>query len=386
MNDKYVTIRGINKPVLNVSSFDFLGLSQDSEIKKASLAALDKYGCGSCGPRGFYGTIDQHLLIEDAVAKFLGTQEAIAYSDSASAVSSAIPAFSKKGDLIILDEACSEAIITGCNLSRSAIQFFKHNDMDDLEAILKQIAMDDKRLKRNALEQRRFIIVEGIYRNVGDICPFDRLIELKEKYFYRLIVDESMSFGTLGKTGRGITEHFNIPLSKVEITLISMDTVLASVGGICVGSREVVDHQRLSGAGYCFSASSAPFLSASANKALEIMIQNRHLIDSLRDNAAALSDGLNEVKGLVVLSDEGSPVIHIALDPPMRTKEDEEHRIMQMSKYCVNHGVGVVYSKFNVVRSPDCMRPSLRVCASATLTKQEIATTIQTITKAINLH
>jgi hypothetical protein len=95
-------VRGVNAEVLNLSSFDFYGFSQDDTVRAAARAALEKYGCGSCGPRGFYGTIDQHLKIEDAVARFMGTEEAISYSDGASTVSSTIPAFAKKGDLLLV--------------------------------------------------------------------------------------------------------------------------------------------------------------------------------------------------------------------------------------------------------------------------------------------
>ena len=256
----YLKIKGIKPKVLNLSSFDFFGISRSSVVKDAASTALDKYGCGrylfsylhekamllfichlffcgycSCGPRGFYGTIDQHLKIEEAISEFLGTEESIAYSDGSSAVASAIPAFAKKGDLLIVDEGCGESIFTGAHLSRSTVILFKHNDMSDLASVLKSIADDDKQLSRDSTQQRRFIIVEGLYRNSGKICPLKEIIRLKEKYFYRLILDETLSFGTFGKTGRGITEHFGIDISSVEILVMSMDTALGSVGGICTG-------------------------------------------------------------------------------------------------------------------------------------------------------
>ena len=129
----------------------------------------------------------------------MGTQEAISYSDGASAISSAIPAFSKKGDLLLVDEAVNEPILTGLNLSRSTVQFFRHNDVADLRSILESIADDDKKKKRDASQQRRFIVVEGLYRNCGDICPLPDILALKEEFCYRLILDESLSFGTLGE-------------------------------------------------------------------------------------------------------------------------------------------------------------------------------------------
>ena len=146
-------------------------------------------------------------------------------------MSSTIPAFAKKGDLLLVDEACSEPIVTGLTLSRATVQYFKHNDIKDLRSIMDSIAEDDRKLHRDSLQQRRFIVVEGIYRNTGDICDLPGVVSLKDKYCYRLMLDESISFGTLGASGRGITEHFGLQITDIEMINLSMETVLASVGG-----------------------------------------------------------------------------------------------------------------------------------------------------------
>ncbi len=114
-----VVVNGKN--LLNLASFDFLGFGGRDEVKDAARAALNKYGCGSCGPRGFYGSIDVHVGAEVAMAKFMGAEEAISYSDAASSVSSTLPAFAKKGDLLIVDEAVYEPIQTAINLSRAQV-------------------------------------------------------------------------------------------------------------------------------------------------------------------------------------------------------------------------------------------------------------------------
>ena len=383
-----VQVRGLNKPVLNLSSFDFLGLSTYPSVKEVSKNALDKYGCGSCGPRGFYGTIDQHLLIEAALADFMGTEEAILYSDGASAVSSAIPAFSKKGDLLIVDEACSEPILTGVNLSRSTVQYFKHNDMEDLAAILQSIANEDKRLNVDTTQQRRFIVVEGVYRNTGELVNLPQLLLLKKKYFYRVIVDESLSFGTIGATGRGITEYFDVKITDLEIVIVALDTVLASIGGACIGTREIVDHQRLSGAGYCFSASAPPFLSAAAVETLNIMKTNPKLIQTLNINSKLLYNSLKtlETKGLKIIgsSDLGTPVIHLLFDPEPLTKDIDNNMIIEFAAECLKNGVGVSTSKFSILRKTN-LRPSVRVCASALLTQTKINSVIKGINSALTV-
>mmetsp|Transcript_6182 Transcript_6182/g.10328 ORF Transcript_6182/g.10328 Transcript_6182/m.10328 type:complete len:517 (+) Transcript_6182:252-1802(+) len=379
VDDNYLTIRGVPGPVLNVASFDFLGMSLEPSIKDVAKDALDYYGCGSCGPRGFYGTIDQHLIFEQKIAEFMGTEEAISYSDGASTVSSAIPAFSKKGDLLLVDEAVSESILAGCNLSRSTVQFFKHNDMDDLRTILESIAADDKRLRRDAQQQRRFIVVEGLYRTTGDVCPLPQLIELKEKFFYRLILDESLSFGAIGATGRGVTEYFGMSIKQVEIALLAMDTALASVGGVCIGNRDIVDHQRLSGAGYCFSASAPPFLSATAVKALALMEAEPQRLEVLHANARAMHAMLSQLKGLQLkTSNIITPVFHLQLCPRADSLQEEELLIMKLAEVCVMNGVGATACKFALAPKSkypgaNCGRPSLTLNASTKLTSKEIA-------------
>jgi serine palmitoyltransferase len=149
---------------------DFHNLGSRDDFKQAARDALDKYGCGSCGPRGFYGTIDTHLHCEEDVAKFLGAEAAIIYSDATSTVASALAAFANRADLLVVDDGVNDSVLTGVKLSRSRHIMFKHNDVGDLEEVLRKVDAEDKRLKRKP--QRRFIVIEGLYRNYGDIAPF----------------------------------------------------------------------------------------------------------------------------------------------------------------------------------------------------------------------
>mmetsp|Transcript_7008 Transcript_7008/g.9921 ORF Transcript_7008/g.9921 Transcript_7008/m.9921 type:complete len:511 (+) Transcript_7008:47-1579(+) len=376
-------VRGVSEPVIDCCSFDFLGMSQDATVKKVTKDALDYYGCGSCGPRGFYGTIDQHLNFELAIAKFMGTQEAISYSDGASALSSAIPAFSKKGDLLIVDESVSEPILTGLNLSRSTVQFFKHNDVVDLRSILEAIAEDDVNKRRDSTQQRRFIVVEGLYRNEGDICPLPEILALKEEFCYRMILDESLSFGTLGASGRGVTEHFGIETSDVEIVLLAMDTALASIGGVCVGSREIVDHQRLSGAGYCFSASAPPFLSAAAIAALTKLEKEPQMLVHLNDRVQILYGALKSIPLLQHKSTLPTPVMHLVFETPLASVNDEAMAMLEIAKLCLQGGVAVTASKFAIMKG---LRPSLVVCASTKLTDMQIKKIAHVIGSSVRSH
>eukprot|EP00529_Nitzschia_sp_RCC80_P012303 CAMPEP_0113516498 /NCGR_PEP_ID=MMETSP0014_2-20120614/41610_1 /TAXON_ID=2857 /ORGANISM="Nitzschia sp." /LENGTH=579 /DNA_ID=CAMNT_0000413337 /DNA_START=452 /DNA_END=2187 /DNA_ORIENTATION=+ /assembly_acc=CAM_ASM_000159 len=311
---------GVELKVLNFCNFDFLGFQTSDTIRDASTKALNKYGCGSCGPRGFYGTIDTHLQLEESIANFTHTDNAIMYSDGASTCSSTVAAFAKRGDVLVVDEGVYEPITTGITLSRANVHWFKHNDVEDLERVLKELEATDRRLKRKPNAQRRFIVVEGLYKNIGSIAPLDKIVELKHKYHYRLMLDESFSFGTLGKTGRGaLEEHGKRPMHDAEIITIALENSLGSIGGVTVGNEEVVDHQRLSGAGYCFSASAPPFTASAAIASLKVMEERPGLVANLQSNVRYMYQQLEEklttsLPKLIVTSDPRSPIVVLQLE------------------------------------------------------------------------
>lgn len=143
--------------------------------------AIKKYGVGTCGPPGFYGTLDIHLELEAIISKFLRTQASILYSQNFSAVSSVIPAFSKRGDIIvwypcllitISDDGVNFALQKGVQISRSDIFYFIHNDLADLDRVLSEI----DQMYKGKLLTRRFIVTEGIFAKYGDICPLPQIV------------------------------------------------------------------------------------------------------------------------------------------------------------------------------------------------------------------
>lgn len=375
----YLRVEGFSKPMLNMANFDFLGMGQRKELKEAAVQALDKYGCGSCGPRGFYGTIDVHMKIEEEIAAFMGTEEAISYSDSATTISSAIPAFAKKGDLTVVDQGVEENVQMGINLSRSTVRTFEHNDMDDLERVLQDIAEDDVRLKRNVLDQRRFIVVDGLYRNYGDICPLPRLLELKAKYCYRLILNEALSFGVLGATGRGLTEMHGVDVNEVEVLTLSMAHSLASVGGLCIGTTQVVDHQRLSAAGYCYSASAPPFVSAAASSALRMLRAEPGLVSALRTNSELLHRGISAIPGLEVTSCDLSPIVHVRLAE--LDAVDVREMLERIAKRCAHGGVALTASSY-IPSEKFPPPPTLRITTNALHTEGQLEEAVRIIAEA----
>ncbi|KAL5554281.1 hypothetical protein UlMin_041682 [Ulmus minor] len=298
------------KEVVNFASANYLGLIGHEKLLESCTSALEKYGVGSCGPRGFYGTIDVHLDCEARIAKFLGTPDSILYSYGLSTMFSAIPAFAKKGDIIVVDEGVHWGIQNGLYLSRSTIVYFKHNDMESLRNTLEKITAQNERAKK----LRRYIVVEAVYQNSGQIAPLDEIIRLKEKYRFRVLLDESNSFGVLGGTGRGLTEYCGVQVEKIDIITAAMGHALATEGGFCTGSARVIDHQRLSSSGYVFSASLPPYLASAAITAIDILEEKPDLISKLKNNIALLWKGLSSIPGLSIASNPESPIVFLKLD------------------------------------------------------------------------
>jgi serine palmitoyltransferase len=165
---------GSGKTVTNLASFNFTGLAGNDTIKEKAAQALRKYGLGSCGPAGFYGTFDAHTELEKNIADFLGTEDAILYSQAYSTVSSVIPAFCKRGDVIVADRCVNFPIQKGLQISRSTIRWFDHNDMKSLEDVLESLEKDRRR--RRAPLTRRFIVTEGIFERDGSMADLPKLV------------------------------------------------------------------------------------------------------------------------------------------------------------------------------------------------------------------
>lgn len=358
--------------VLNMATCNFLGFLKDRTVEEKCLATLRNYGCGACGPRGFYGTTDVHLECEDKLAAFSGTETAILYSFGPATGNSTIPAFCKRGDLVVCDDSLNFTLQLGVELSRADVLRFRHNDMEDLERILKEVTDGDAAAPARRKAQRRIIIVEGIYQNVGDVCPLDKVVALKEKYLFRVMVDESFSLGVLGKSGRGALEHFSVKRELVDIATADLGNAIAAVGGYCVGNEDVVNHQRLSGAGYCFSASQPPFLATAASVALDILVERgESLASRLRVNVGTFRKALDipslKISGWHVDGERLSPLMYIrshddTLPPATFTKLQQE---------CLDKDVLIarpIYSTSEV----NIPKPCVRVTVSVAHSRQEL--------------
>ncbi|KIY48348.1 serine palmitoyltransferase [Fistulina hepatica ATCC 64428] len=371
------------KTVTNLCSYNFAGLSGNEQIKRRAIETLRKYGLGSCGPANFYGTMDVHMNLENDISEFLGTEATIVYAQAFSTVSSVIPAFCKRGDIIVVDRSVNFSIQKGIQMSRSTVRWFDHNDLKSLETVLELV--DKEYRKKKGPLTRRFIVTEGIFEQDGQMVDLPKLIELKLKYKYRLILDESYSFGIVGRTGRGLTELYNVPASKVDMIVGSVAFGLNSGGGFCAGSKFAVDHQRNNGAASVFSATAPPLLMTSASEAINILRSSPSILSTLQENVRAARAILDKVDCIYVPSHRASPMVHIFIrypqDPATSTATWEwntpeaiarDERILQD---VVDEALaqGVMITRAKRLRGQEVVeaRPSIRLVLTSGLTKKE---------------
>jgi serine palmitoyltransferase len=175
------------KTVVNLASYNHYNFATNPELTQKAINTVRTYGVGPCSPPGFYGTQDVHMKSEADIAAHLGLPACIIYAQSFSTISSVLPAFSKRGDIVVADKAVNYPIRKGLQLSRSTVRWYEHNDMEDLERVLQRVVKEG----RGKPLTRRFIVSEGLFENVGDMPDLPKLVELKMKYKFRLILDET---------------------------------------------------------------------------------------------------------------------------------------------------------------------------------------------------
>ncbi len=268
------------RTVTNLASYNHYNFANNPDLTQKAINTVRTYGVGPCSPPGFYGTQDVHMRSEADIASHIGMPAVIIYAQSFSTISSVIPAFMKRGDIIVADKAVNYPIRKGMQLSRSQVRWYEHNDMEDLERVLQKLVKEGQGKPLT----RRFIVTEGLFETTGDAVDLPRIVELKMKYKFRILLDETWSYGVLGRTGRGVTEHQNVDPTNVDMIIGGLAGALASGGGFCASTEEIVEHQRLSAASYTFSAALPAFLATTASETVNLLQEQPTIIQSLREN------------------------------------------------------------------------------------------------------
>jgi len=377
--------------VINVASFDYLAYATSACVVEAAQQTIVKYGCGSCGPRGFYGSIKPHLDLETSIAKFLGTDNAIIYSYSFATGSTMIPCFTGRGDEIIADESVNLGLQIGMRLSRSSTAYFRHNDLLHLESLM-QASHTRQRERGKRQPPRRTIVIEGIYRNTGELCRLPEIVELAKKYKFRVLLDDSLGFAALGMTGRGTPEHFGVPIKDIDFYVGSMTTSLGAVGGFCAGAAPMVDHQRLTATGYVFSASLPPYTSTAAVTVLDILNEDPSRVLQLQKKSAQFR-AMVKAPGVLpanvtVLGDElsdVSPVVYFVNVVQSANPDENRQKYFNVAEGMLKDGFMATAMKNNdQERNPP--PPSLRVVIKSELSEEDLRGLVGSLKKNLAKH
>lgn len=271
--------------MLMLSSYDYLGLIGHPRVDEAAIAAVRKYGTGTGGARLMTGTLDLHRELEEAVARFKGTEAAITFTSGYAANLAVICALFGPADRVIADAFSHRSLMDACRMAGVAVQTFAHNDPASLR----------QQLEKETGANRTLIISDGVFSMDGDIGCLPDLIALKKEFDCFLLMDESHASGVLGKHGRGTDEHFGVPAADVDIWTGSLAKSIPSSGGFVAVSQRLAIFLQHASAPFIFSgAMSAPVAAASC-EALKILQEEPERVARLQANALFLRGGLQSL-------------------------------------------------------------------------------------------
>ncbi len=269
--------------LIMVGSNNYLGLTNHPKVKEAAIEAIRKYGTGCAGSRFLNGTLDIHVQLEEKLARFMRKEAAIIFSTGFQVNLGVISALIGKDDVVVIDKMDHASIIDGCRLSFGEVRKFRHNDVADLERVLKENEDRDK-----------MIVVDGVFSMEGDIAHLPEIVSLSKKYGARLMVDDAHGIGVLGKTGRGTSEHFGLE-NEVDLIMGTYSKSLASIGGFISGSADVIHYIKHCARSLIFSASPPPASVAAVNAAVDIIENEPERREQLWKNTARMLNGFKDL-------------------------------------------------------------------------------------------
>ncbi len=286
-NQPLQEIRGGAKVVVHgremgmYASYGYLGLLGHPRINEAAKKAVEKFGTGTNGVRTLAGSLTLHTELEETIAAFKHTEAAITYSSGYATNLSVISTLMGRGDYVLSDKLNHASIVDGCLMSGAEFRRFKHNDPQDLENRLRQVPAGAARL----------VIADAVFSMDGDVIDLPKVVELCRKYGAYLMMDEAHSLGVLGKTGRGIEEHFGLD-DVVDIKMGTLSKTIPSVGGYVAGKKDLINYLRHASRAYIFSAALPPAQTAAANEAFKVILDEGWRVERLNVNTKLFLQGL----------------------------------------------------------------------------------------------
>ena len=303
--------------LLNLSSYNYLGLSYRPEVIEAAKRALDRYGMGAAGSPVLSGTMDVHLELEREIAAFKNKPACMVFPTGYSTNIGLIQGLMRPGDLIVADQNSHASIVDGAILSKAEVRFFKHNRPEELERKLK------------GFEGKKLIVIEGVYSMDGDVCKLPDIVELARKYDARILIDEAHSTFIYGENGRGVAEAFGLE-DQIDIHVGTLSKALGGQGGFVAGSANLYKYLEGFARSRLFSCALSPVVSAGVLEALRIAGREPGLRARLWANVAHIRRLLRE-EGVDV-GESSSQVIPIMIRNDRRIFEIA-HRLQRAGLY-----------------------------------------------------
>ncbi|MFY7954144.1 MAG: aminotransferase class I/II-fold pyridoxal phosphate-dependent enzyme, partial [Armatimonadaceae bacterium] len=268
------------RPMINLSSNNYLGLAGDLRLRQAASDAALNIGAGCGAVRPIIGNLAIHNRLEQVLAEFKTTEDVLVFGSGFTSNSGTIPTITDAEDAIITDELNHASIIDGCRLSKAKRSIYRHCDMDSLEEALKAASGAKKRL----------VITDGVFSMDGDVAPLDKICDLAERYDAAVMVDDAHGSGVMGKNGRGTAYHFGVT-QRVDIQLGTLSKAVGVVGGYIAGSKALVDFLKQRARPFLFSTGAPPAVAAACIAGIEVMRDDPTLTERLWANTRYWQEG-----------------------------------------------------------------------------------------------
>jgi len=333
------------REMLLFASYSYLGLLGHPKINAAAQAAIAEYGTGTHGVRILAGSLKLHQELEEKIAAFKGTEDAIVFSSGYVTNLATVSTLVGRGDVVICDKLNHASIVDGCILSRARFVRCKHNDMADLERCLAEADP----------EAGKLVVADAVFSMDGDIIDLPEMHRLCKKYGAMLMVDEAHSLGVLGKTGHGIEEHFGMT-HAIDIKMGTMSKAIPSVGGYIAADKDTIMYLKHVARAFVFSAALPPPAAAAAKAAFEVIEEEPQRVSRLQRNIGLFLSGL-KARGLDTLQSETAIV-------PIICGRDE--KTLMMCKLAQQEGLFVL-----PVLSPAIPPGTSRIRAAVTAAHSE---------------
>lgn len=306
------------REIILLSSSNYLGLATHPTVVKAAIDATRRYGAGSGAARLVCGTLTPHESLEATLARFKGTEAALAFAAGYQTNISAIPALIGKDGLIFADRLCHASLIDGCRLSGATFRVYHHRDMNHLEQLL----------ARRRTARRTLIVTDGLFSMDGDIAPMKDMAQLAEQYGAALYVDDAHGTGILGRTGRGTLEHCGVE-SRVPYHMGTLSKAIGSAGGYLVGSASFIAYLVNTCRAFIYTTAPPPASAAAATAAIQVLEQEPERRARLWRNRDRLAQGLIRLGFRLAASE--SPILPVIVGDP--------DQAMNLAQALLSHGV-----------------------------------------------